>query len=144
MKLCGETGCFLAPGMPVGSLTPDHSPHSNCRVSHSLTGQGIFSGLPGGAILLTQWATQHGPDPNLSLSQGSACLQIARTHHHPEFSHCHSTHHNPGFKESLGSNYLHKGDQKKGVVSSLSLRCHFAKAMQWISIKRNICSHVVW
>ena len=46
--------------------------------------------------------------------------------------------------ESLGSNYLQKGDQKKGVVSSLSPRCHFAKAMQWISIKRNICSHVVW
>lgn len=81
-----------------GSLTPDRSPCGGCTVRRLLTGQGISSGLPGGAVLLTQRATQQGPGPNLSPSQGSTCLQKARTHHHLQFSHRHSTPHNPGFR----------------------------------------------
>lgn len=97
-----------------------------------LTCQGIVSGLLGATALLTQWTAQRGSAPTCSPPRAAPpCPQKARTNHHPQLSPCHKSAQNPGFKQSLGSNYLHKGDQKKGTVSSLSPRCPFAKAMQW-------------
>lgn len=113
-------------------LIPNSSHDGICQITCSLSCQGIFSCLLEAMILLNSMGNsrirpQPAPlpraAPHSSKSQGTLSSASA-------VSPCHSTRCDPGFKEPMGSNYLHKGDQEKRGFFSWSPQCHFAKTMQ--------------
>lgn len=101
-------------------LTPNPSHSGTCHIARSFSCHLLqplrshnTANSMGNATKLTPQ-----PDPLSRTAPTSPQKTKEHLHQRQQFPPGHSTPHNLGFKEPLGSNYLHQGDQKKGAVSA--------------------------